>query len=585
MDGGTDPAEREAVLRAVRGKFGLSPDEAQALIDLAEEEARGATDYYQFTSIINRRFTQAQKVRVVRLLWDVAWADAVASPYEEHLIRKLSDLLYVEHRDYINAKLEARAAAGADAAAPPVAAAFVTTTRRVSASATARPPPRTGRSFAARCPGRSRDRVPPRRTSSTLLRFVLLSMALHTLVILVFGTASTGGGGGRRGEGAAGPLEVTLRALGVEPERRLPGRSRHGRALRTKRCGRRPIGGHRHHRRLRRARRTTRAAPSPPRRPAGGPAIAPPVTAPAPATPPADAAPVIDVKAAESADRPLAPVAPLERVTAPSVQRDLAPPVELKAPERPTIPATPLERVTAPSVQRDLAPPVELKAPERPTIPATPLERVTAPSVQRDLAPPVELKAPERPTIPATPLERVTAPSIPRDLAPPVELEGTRARGRPRRGAIADPSRRAPAGARPRPRGPARRPAASGAAPDPTAARPPAGEPRLRFGTPDPGDELFQPRTDVMKPSAEPGGTPRLDLDAARRRAREITSEGSGKRGLVPVVPPPAERRNKLAEDIEKAAKPDCRNAYQGMGLLAAIPLIAGAITDSPCRW
>jgi uncharacterized tellurite resistance protein B-like protein len=118
MDGSTRPAEREAVLRAVRGKFGLSPDEAQALIDLAEEEARGATDYYQFTSIINRRFTQAQKVRVVRLLWDVAWADAVASPYEEHLIRKLSDLLYVEHRDYINAKLEARAAAGADAAAP-----------------------------------------------------------------------------------------------------------------------------------------------------------------------------------------------------------------------------------------------------------------------------------------------------------------------------------------------------------------------------------------------------------------------------------------------------------------------------------
>ena len=126
-------------------------------------------------------------------------------------------------------------------------------------------------------------------------------------------------------------------------------------------------------------------------------------------------------------------------------------------------------------------------------------------------------------------------------------------------------------------------PAATTPAPD--RGTPPAGEPRLRFGTPDPGDEIFQPRTDVMKPSAEPGGTPRLDLDAARRRAREITSEGSGRRGLVPVVPPPAERRNKLAEDIDKAAKPDCRNAYQGMGLLAAIPLIAGAITDSPCRW
>ncbi len=125
-------------------------------------------------------------------------------------------------------------------------------------------------------------------------------------------------------------------------------------------------------------------------------------------------------------------------------------------------------------------------------------------------------------------------------------------------------------------------------APAPARGAPPAGEPapRLRFGGPDPGDELFQPRNDVVKPSAEPGGAPRLDLDAARRRAREIERDGPGKRGLLAVVPPPAvERKNKLAEDIDKAAKGDCRTAYQGMGILAAVPLIAGAITDSPCRW
>ena len=111
MDGQTQPAERDAVLNAVRGKFGLSPAEAQTLVDLAEAEARQAHDYYQFTSIINRRFTQPQKIRVVQLLWEIAYADADASPFEEHLIRKLADLLYVEHHDYINAKLEARDAA------------------------------------------------------------------------------------------------------------------------------------------------------------------------------------------------------------------------------------------------------------------------------------------------------------------------------------------------------------------------------------------------------------------------------------------------------------------------------------------
>jgi uncharacterized tellurite resistance protein B-like protein len=108
MDGTVHAAEQAAVLGAVRAKFGLSATEADALVELAAAEARQANDYYQFTSIINRRFTQAQKIRVVELLWEVAYADATAHPYEEHLIRKLADLLYVEHRDYIHAKLQAR---------------------------------------------------------------------------------------------------------------------------------------------------------------------------------------------------------------------------------------------------------------------------------------------------------------------------------------------------------------------------------------------------------------------------------------------------------------------------------------------
>ncbi len=112
MDGEVSDVERAAVLDAVRGKFHLAPADAQALVDLAEAQARQANDYYQFTSIINRRFTQAQKIRVVELLWEVAYADAAVNPFEEHLIRKLADLLYVEHPDYINAKLKARDAGG-----------------------------------------------------------------------------------------------------------------------------------------------------------------------------------------------------------------------------------------------------------------------------------------------------------------------------------------------------------------------------------------------------------------------------------------------------------------------------------------
>jgi uncharacterized tellurite resistance protein B-like protein len=106
------PTEHAAVLRAVRSRFGLSAGEADTLVRLAEDQARSATDNFQFTSLINRSFSQAQKQQVIELMWQVAYADSELSAYEQHVIRKIADLLYVPHRAYIAAKLRARDAAG-----------------------------------------------------------------------------------------------------------------------------------------------------------------------------------------------------------------------------------------------------------------------------------------------------------------------------------------------------------------------------------------------------------------------------------------------------------------------------------------
>jgi len=112
-DADVQPAERDVVLRAVREKFGLSETEAQTLIQLAEEEVRTANDYYQFTSLVNRHFSQPQKLRVVELMWKVAYADAELSAHENHVLRRIAELLHVTHADYIAAKMRARDAAGA----------------------------------------------------------------------------------------------------------------------------------------------------------------------------------------------------------------------------------------------------------------------------------------------------------------------------------------------------------------------------------------------------------------------------------------------------------------------------------------
>jgi len=112
IDSEATPQERDAVERAVRDKFGLSADEAAELIRLADAEIAQATDYFQFTSLVNRHFSAEQKQRVLELMWRIAYADAELSAHENHLMRKVADLLHVPHGDYIAAKMRAREAAG-----------------------------------------------------------------------------------------------------------------------------------------------------------------------------------------------------------------------------------------------------------------------------------------------------------------------------------------------------------------------------------------------------------------------------------------------------------------------------------------
>lgn len=103
------PEEIEQITQAVQTTFGLSQADTQELIRLAEEEAKQATDYYQFTSLINKGFNQEEKIQVVELMWQVAYADGHMDKYEDHLVRKLANLMHVSHKDFIAAKHRARA--------------------------------------------------------------------------------------------------------------------------------------------------------------------------------------------------------------------------------------------------------------------------------------------------------------------------------------------------------------------------------------------------------------------------------------------------------------------------------------------
>lgn len=107
IDGDITAAEREIATNAIHDKLGLSAEESRELLDLAREQVGQATDYFQFTSLINRHFTQDQKVRVIELMWRIAYADDRIDDHELHLIRRIADLLHVPHHDFIAAKIKA----------------------------------------------------------------------------------------------------------------------------------------------------------------------------------------------------------------------------------------------------------------------------------------------------------------------------------------------------------------------------------------------------------------------------------------------------------------------------------------------
>ena len=100
--------ERLAVVRALRRSFTLAEDEVARLVELAEHTARSASDFHQFTSVINGEFDQDQKARIVEYMWQVAYADGHLDAHENHLISKVAGLLHVTHGEYIAAKLRAK---------------------------------------------------------------------------------------------------------------------------------------------------------------------------------------------------------------------------------------------------------------------------------------------------------------------------------------------------------------------------------------------------------------------------------------------------------------------------------------------
>ena len=93
------------ILQILENKFQLEKEDTNWLLDIAKMRHEDTLSLYPFIKEINENFKHEEKFQILVSAWEVAYADGRLDKHEEHGIRKISDLLYVKHSDFIKAKL------------------------------------------------------------------------------------------------------------------------------------------------------------------------------------------------------------------------------------------------------------------------------------------------------------------------------------------------------------------------------------------------------------------------------------------------------------------------------------------------
>ena len=103
-----DETEKASLKQSLIETYAIDESDIEEIIRDAEETVSESTSLYGYTSIVNTEFQYEDKLKLLRNLWKIAYADGYLDKYEEHLLRKVSDLIHISHSDYINIKLEIR---------------------------------------------------------------------------------------------------------------------------------------------------------------------------------------------------------------------------------------------------------------------------------------------------------------------------------------------------------------------------------------------------------------------------------------------------------------------------------------------
>ena len=99
-----DDSEKEKIIDLLKKQFSLNDDQIDILMIMADKKNDEIVSLHELTASLNKEYTYSEKKNVIKMLWDIAYSDGRIDKYEDYTIRKISDLLYIKHSDFIKAK-------------------------------------------------------------------------------------------------------------------------------------------------------------------------------------------------------------------------------------------------------------------------------------------------------------------------------------------------------------------------------------------------------------------------------------------------------------------------------------------------
>lgn len=103
-----DPDEFSRLRRLIERRFGLSAEDALELSDLADQRVEDSVSLHEFTRVLHENLQDSEKAGIVDMLWIMAYADGRLDMYEDALVLKISDLLYVPRPEVMRLKHRAQ---------------------------------------------------------------------------------------------------------------------------------------------------------------------------------------------------------------------------------------------------------------------------------------------------------------------------------------------------------------------------------------------------------------------------------------------------------------------------------------------